>query len=95
MSNQGMIRPNQGSFNFIYRLIDLLIILCGLSLAVTFYNVDFTYLYVSIGLISFVLFMLCSESLGLYRSWRTSSLMEMLLTTSLTWWLSTLIVLLK
>jgi putative colanic acid biosynthesis UDP-glucose lipid carrier transferase len=94
MSNQGMIRPNQGSFNFIYRLIDLVIVFCGLYLAITVYKVNFTYLYVSIGLIAFVLFMLCSESFGLYRSWRTSSLMEMLLTTSLTWWLSTLIVLL-
>jgi putative colanic acid biosynthesis UDP-glucose lipid carrier transferase len=94
MSNQGIIRSRQSSFNFVYRVIDLSIIFSGLLMAALAYGVSFTSLYTSTALAAAVAFMLCAESLGLYRSWRASSMMQMMLMTSATWWLCALLVLL-
>jgi putative colanic acid biosynthesis UDP-glucose lipid carrier transferase len=94
MSNQGMIRSRQGSFNFVYRLIDLSIILSGLLVAVLAYNVSFTPLYTSTALAASVVFMLCAEALGLYRSWRASTVLRMMLITSATWFLCAMFVVL-
>jgi putative colanic acid biosynthesis UDP-glucose lipid carrier transferase len=94
MSNQGMIRSRQGSFNFIYRLIDLSIIFSGLLVAALAYNVSFTPLYTSTALAASVVFMLCAEALGLYRSWRASTVLRMMLITSATWCLCAMFVIL-
>jgi putative colanic acid biosynthesis UDP-glucose lipid carrier transferase len=94
MSNRGVIRSKQSSFNFVYRLIDLSIIFSGLLMAALFYNVSFTFLYTSTALAASVVFMLCAEAFGLYRSWRASTVMQMMLMTSATWWLCALFILL-
>jgi putative colanic acid biosynthesis UDP-glucose lipid carrier transferase len=94
MSNQGMIRSRQGSFNFVYRLVDILIVFSCLFLAATLYGVEFTPLYTSTGLIASIIFMLCAESLGLYRSWRASTAARMLLTATGVWLLAAMIILL-
>ncbi|MFT4907899.1 MAG: putative colanic acid biosynthesis UDP-glucose lipid carrier transferase [Oleispira sp.] len=94
MSNQGMIRSRQGSFNFVYRLIDLSIIFSGLFFAAAAYGVNFSPIYTTISLVAAVAFMLCAESLGLYRSWRASTQARMLFMTTATWWLSAMFVLL-
>ena len=93
MSNQGMIRSRQGSFNFIYRLIDISIIFLCLLLAAASYGVEFNSLYSSTGLIASIIFMLCAESLGLYRSWRASTSAKMLITTAGVWGLASILVL--
>jgi putative colanic acid biosynthesis UDP-glucose lipid carrier transferase len=94
MSNQGMIRSRQGSFNFVYRLMDLSIIFSGLFVAALAYNVSFTPLYTSTALAASVVFMLCAEALGLYRSWRASTVLRMMLITSATWFLCAMFVVL-
>jgi putative colanic acid biosynthesis UDP-glucose lipid carrier transferase len=94
MSNQGMIRSRQGSFNFVYRLIDLSIIFIGLLVAALAYNVSFTPLYITTALAASVAFMLCAETFSLYRSWRASTVMRMMLITSVTWCLCAMFVLL-
>jgi len=94
MSNQGMIRSRQGSFNFIYRLVDISIIYLCLFVAASIYGVGFTSIYTSTGLVAAIIFMLCAESLGLYRSWRASTSARMLLITSGVWALAALLILL-
>ncbi|MBL4799492.1 MAG: undecaprenyl-phosphate glucose phosphotransferase [Oleispira sp.] len=92
MSNQGMIRSRQGSFNFVYRLVDIAIVYSGLWLAAFFYNVPFSFLYTSTGLVASIVFMLCAESLGVYRSWRANDAARMLLITTGAWLLTTLLI---
>jgi putative colanic acid biosynthesis UDP-glucose lipid carrier transferase len=94
MSNQGMIRSRQGSFNFVYRLVDISIIYVCLFVAASVYGVGFSSIYTSAGLVAAIVFMLCAESLGLYRSWRASTSARMLLITSGVWGLAALLILL-
>jgi putative colanic acid biosynthesis UDP-glucose lipid carrier transferase len=94
MSNQGIIRSRQGSFDFVYRLIDLSIIFSGLFLAAFAYSVSFTTLYTTTALAASVAFMLCAETFGLYISWRANTVMRMMLITAATWCLSAMFVLL-
>jgi putative colanic acid biosynthesis UDP-glucose lipid carrier transferase len=94
MSNQGVIRSHQGSFNFIYRLVDISVIFFCLFAATLFYGIEFSSLYISVGLVAAIVFMLCAESLGLYRSWRASTGASMLLATTGVWGLSVLLILL-
>jgi len=93
MSNQGMIRSRQGSFNFVYRLIDISIIFLFLLGAAASYGVAFNSLYSTTALIAGIIFMLCAESLGLYRSWRASTSARMLMTTIGVWSLAAALVL--
>lgn len=85
MTNQGMIRSRQGSFNFIYRLIDIFIIFSCLFMAAESYSLIFDIKYLSAGLTASIVFMLCAESLDLYRSWRASTALRMVLTTVAVW----------
>ncbi len=93
MSNHGMIRSRQGSFNFVYRLIDISIIFACLYVAGLAHEVHFTAMYAIGALIAAIIFMLCAESLGLYRSWRASTTARMLLTTTGVWGLTVLLLL--
>jgi putative colanic acid biosynthesis UDP-glucose lipid carrier transferase len=94
MSNQGIIRSRQSSFDFVYRLIDLSIIFSGLLVVALAYNVSFTTLYTTTALVASVAFMLCAEMFGLYISWRSNTVMRMMLITAVTWCLSAMFVLL-
>ncbi len=92
MSNQGMIRSRQGGFNFVYRLVDIAIVFGGLSLAAFFYNTPFSFLYTSTGLVAAIVFMLCAESLGVYRSWRANDAARMLFVATGAWLLTTVLI---
>ncbi|MDF1762620.1 MAG: undecaprenyl-phosphate glucose phosphotransferase [Oleibacter sp.] len=85
MTNQGMIRSNQGSFSFGYRLIDIAVIMLTLFISVSAFDMDQSIYFLSAGLISVILFMLVAESLQLYRSWRGSPAIRMLTHTSIAW----------
>lgn len=85
MTNQGLIRSRQGGFNFVYRLIDIAIIFSCLYLAAEAYGIAFNVQYSSVGMIASIIFMLCAESIGLYRSWRASTALRMVLTTAGVW----------
>jgi putative colanic acid biosynthesis UDP-glucose lipid carrier transferase len=93
MSNHGMIRSNQGGFNFTYRLIDIFIIFFFLNIAASLYGIVFSALYASTGLIASIVFILSAESLGLYRSWRASTAARMLVITSSAWLIATVTIL--
>jgi putative colanic acid biosynthesis UDP-glucose lipid carrier transferase len=92
MSSQGIIRSHQGGFNFIYRLVDIVIIFCGLGLSALFHDVPFSFLYVSTGLVAAITFMLCAESLGVYSSWRASDVARMLFVATTAWLLTIVLI---
>ena len=49
------------------------------------YGLIFDIKYLSVGLTASIVFMLCAESLDLYRSWRASTALRMVLTTVAVW----------
>jgi putative colanic acid biosynthesis UDP-glucose lipid carrier transferase len=85
MTNQGTIRSHQGSFSLGYRLIDILIIAAGLSLAASAHAVPFSYLYISTMLVGALGFILVAESAGVYSSWRASTASRMVFQTAAAW----------
>lgn len=93
MPDQGMIRSQQGGFNFIYRVIDISIVFFFLNLAASLYGVHFNALYTSTGLIACIVFTLSAESLGVYRSWRASNTRRMILTTTAAWSIAAVVIL--
>jgi putative colanic acid biosynthesis UDP-glucose lipid carrier transferase len=85
MSGQGLIRSHQGSFGLGYRIIDILFIVIGLSVATKAYGIELGLLYISAMSIASLGFILFAESMGVYRSWRTDSVLRMVLVTSGSW----------
>ena len=82
---QGMIRPHQGSFGLGYRLLDILFISASLLTLTKVYGLQPSLLYLLAVLVSSLGFILLAEGLGVYRSWRTDTLLRMMLSTSLAW----------
>jgi hypothetical protein len=66
MSNQGKIRSRQGNFIFVYRLVELSIIISGLLVANLAYKASFFAIYNTSALVASVTFMLCAATFGLY-----------------------------
>ena len=93
MTDHGMIRSRQGSFDFIYRLVDISVICSFLLIAAFLYGTPFTLLYSTTALIACSVFTLAGESLGMYRSWRASTATRMVLTTAGVWCLTVVIML--
>ncbi len=85
MDNQGLIRSNQNSFSAAYRLADVLIILLTLQVCADSYNIPISPSYMVAGLVAVCLYLLVSESLELYRSWRSASMTSMLSMMTLAW----------
>ena len=85
MSGQGMIRAHQGSFGLGYRIIDILFIVIALAVATKAYGIELGLLYFSAMSIACLAFILFAEAMGVYRSWRTDSVLRMILVTSGSW----------
>ena len=85
MNGQGLIRSHQGSFGLGYRIIDILFIVIGLSVANTAYGIELGLLYISAMSTACLGFILFAEAMGVYRSWRTDSVLRMILVTSGSW----------
>jgi len=81
----GIIRAHQNTFSTVFRLIDLAFI-AGLMLVVC-YAMDVIYdnIYMFQTITAIALFLLFSESLELYRSWRTDALTTQLSVTFVCW----------
>ncbi|WDE12788.1 undecaprenyl-phosphate glucose phosphotransferase [Thalassomonas haliotis] len=72
-------KPNSNTYSFLFKLIDLMIILAALPLAAEFYGIWLTSEYVIAGLTVAVAFLYFAETLSFYRSWRHGSFSEMML----------------
>lgn len=83
--SDGLLSTIQSSFSAIYRTIDLLVIAAIFLLSLQGYGVELDTNYQLVILISLSCFLFISQSLDLYRSWRTSSTLTMLSYTSAVW----------
>ncbi|EDP60487.1 undecaprenyl-phosphate glucose phosphotransferase [Vibrio sp. AND4] len=92
MKHKGLIRSHEVEFAFLYRLIDLVVIVSlmlllamnGISTSnelITSIEKD----YVILSFVASLSFLVMAESGDLYRSWRTSSFKEQIFITSLSW----------
>ena len=94
MGGQGFVRSHQHSFGLGYRLIDILFIVVSLSVATKAYGLELGLLYISAMSIASLGFILLAEAMGVYRSWRTDTVMRMVLVTSASWFGVCLVILL-
>ena len=83
--NDGFVRNNINQFAFMYRTIDILLIQLCLALASLLYIEKYDTKYFMLALIGNLSFMFFAELFALYRSWRASSLKEMLFYASSAW----------
>ncbi|NQY62885.1 MAG: undecaprenyl-phosphate glucose phosphotransferase [Alteromonadaceae bacterium] len=84
MSN-GLINSIQSSFSALYRTVDLIIISAVFLLTLYSHNVVLDIRYQLVLVICLTCFLFFSQTLDLYRSWRTSSSLSMIGFTTLTW----------
>ncbi len=83
--SDGLFNTSQSSFSVLYRSIDIVVIgFCFVSV-LYLYQVPLDTNYQLVFLISIAVFLFFSQSLELYRSWRTSSTFAMIGYTLLTW----------
>ncbi|MGY3572133.1 undecaprenyl-phosphate glucose phosphotransferase [Vibrio paucivorans] len=85
MRQQGLIRSHETGFAFLYRIIDVCIVFSLLFIVGHFYLDTFSKDYILIGGLGALSFLLFGESINLYRSWRTTSLSDHLITTYSCW----------
>ncbi|MBY6191797.1 undecaprenyl-phosphate glucose phosphotransferase [Microbulbifer agarilyticus] len=82
---QGWIRTHQSDLAAVYRLLDGALILGALLACTLVGGISLDKDWLIAGLTAVILFAFIGESLELYRSWRTESFRNMLLTTALAW----------
>ena len=83
--SDGLFNSSQSSFSVLYRSIDIVVIgFCFVS-SLYLYQIPLGTNYQLVFLISIAAFLFFSQSLELYRSWRTSSALAMIGYTLLTW----------
>ena len=71
MATHGIIHPSdQSSYSAIYRLVDVLIIIIFLEISMHVFSIIEKGPYLTVGLISAILFLLLGEAVQLYRSMR-------------------------
>ena len=75
----------QSSYSALYRVVDIIVISIFFLAILYFYDVPLTVQYQLVLLINIASFLFFSQTLELYRSWRTSSTMTMMSYTTLTW----------
>ena len=75
----------QSSYSALYRTVDIVIISIFFLAALYLHDVDFTTQYQLVLLINIASFLFFSQTLELYRSWRTSSTLTMISYTTITW----------
>lgn len=92
-NQNGYIRNNINMFAIFYRLVDLLIIQICLYIATVVYGVEYTSYYTSVSLMAMAGFFITSETFALYRSWRSGYFKQIVFYTSLTWLVTTFILL--
>ncbi|MEZ8825981.1 undecaprenyl-phosphate glucose phosphotransferase [Vibrio amylolyticus] len=85
MSQSGLIRSHETGFAFLYRIADVCIIFSLLLFIGHFYLPTFTKDYLLISALGALLFLLFGETINLYRSWRTTSLSDHVVTTFSCW----------
>ena len=85
MENQGMIRSRQGSFSFLYRIIDLGILALCFWLTALLFATPLSADYGMALLLGALGYLVMAESFGVYRSWRANSAIKMLMTASAAW----------
>lgn len=83
--SDGLLSTIQSSFSALYRTVDLVIIAALFLLSMYGYGVELDTHYQLVLLISLTSFLFISQTLELYRSWRTSTTLAMLGYTSLVW----------
>lgn len=80
MHKHGFIREHYYAFAFLYRLIDLVLIVLALRVAVYISDVEFTYKNATLALSAVLAHLYFSDLMGLYRSWRGDSFKHMFVT---------------
>ncbi|GGA64579.1 undecaprenyl-phosphate glucose phosphotransferase [Neiella marina] len=81
----GFLRAHQSQFSTLYRAIDVVIILACLQFSLSVLSLPLTSTEIMLALGAAVGFMLTSESLELYRSWRFSRGEDLVRTVTLSW----------
>ncbi|CAH1524919.1 MULTISPECIES: undecaprenyl-phosphate glucose phosphotransferase [Vibrio] len=86
MKHKGLIRSHEVEFAFLYRLIDLVVIVSFMLLLVmNDVNTSIEKDYVILSFVGSISFLIMAESGKLYRSWRTSSFKEQISITCISW----------
>jgi putative colanic acid biosynthesis UDP-glucose lipid carrier transferase len=75
----------QSSYSALYRIVDIIVISIFFLAALYFHDVPLTVQYQLVLLINIASFLFFSQTLELYRSWRTSSTLTMMSYTTITW----------
>ncbi|WP_295799756.1 undecaprenyl-phosphate glucose phosphotransferase [uncultured Microbulbifer sp.] len=91
---RGWIRAHESDLAAVYRLVDGMLILAALAICTTGLGHQLTKDWLIAGLTGVVIFVFVAESLELYRSWRTDSYRNMLITTAFTWAVACLLLML-
>ncbi|GAL11898.1 capsular polysaccharide synthesis enzyme CpsA sugar transferase [Vibrio astriarenae] len=83
--HKGLIRSHETGFTFVYRLVDIVLVICTLFFLNEAYLSAFTKDYLLVGALGTFTYFLLGESSHLYRSWRTTTLKAHILNTLLCW----------
>lgn len=90
---KGIIQNNTNTFAAFYRIIDVVIIQSVLALSLWGYGVSFNNDYLILTLIATIGFSFSSESLSLYRSWRSGFFMQIVFYVFLSWFIAAISIL--
>lgn len=85
LHKSGMIRKHHSRLAAVQRLIDLILIMGILYLSIRLRGIPFNTLYVSVGLLTSLLFYFVGETFHLYQSWRSVNLYQELQKTLTVW----------
>ncbi|CAM4163040.1 undecaprenyl-phosphate glucose phosphotransferase [Vibrio agarivorans] len=86
--HKGLIRSHETGFAFVYRVIDIVLVLCTLFFLNEVYLSAFSKDYVLLGALGTLTYFLVAESSHLYRSWRTTTLKAHIFNTQLCWFVA-------
>ncbi|MDH5547415.1 MAG: undecaprenyl-phosphate glucose phosphotransferase [Gammaproteobacteria bacterium] len=86
--HQGLIRPYQGTFSLLLRLIDIILIMSLLYFSTWFYDIPWHERYAFAGLLAVALLMLMASKLDIYRSWRIHRIREEIIQIWVCWGLA-------
>ena len=83
--SMGMLRPHSAALVMLQRALDVVLIVLCLLLAASFHNVPFSSLHVTLLSVAVLLFLFFAEIKGIYRSWRTVSVVSELVSVVGVW----------
>lgn len=90
--SKGIIQTHQSSFSTLYRLVDLVLITLVYFSVLLSENIDINSGSIVLLFVCSITFLLCAESLDLYRSWRTSPSNLMVKYVSVGWSITALVI---